>query len=598
MRRTLTIGLSAVLIGTLASVSPAAPPNAMEATVRPYSAPSTEQLYPARDGSGASISPQAWRVVSKTGNCCENYIAATSSGRVMDFGGGKIRHTDDLGASWNEVSSLPTIGGEGAVVQAPGGDIVGITWDPYTGDRLEAFKFEAESGKWFYVENSLHQPFFDRPYISVIPGPFEIGGTTVPYLTYMTGGWPEKTTYMSTDGLNYVPAPSPHEPLGSPKSEYPALKPDPSADWTQPLTVPGIAPLPGGGALAWKSASNDTVSFGDRNAISVSILQPPSTTWSPFTFPDKQLLKGRVLADSAGRLHNVSMSTRAVDYQITSDGGKTWSGASIQLPAGYEAIAPTFDRFWDFKANAALDMAVVSLYARNTSTGKDQNLLLVLSTVGGKPRMDKMLFAGRGDKAFGIGLGYSDRLDFITVAILPGGQIATTFMDTQSSAPVLGITSSSQVPSPVAPPEPSPSVDPSVAPEPTVAPSTSPTPEPTDSPAEPVDSTSPAITAVSDRPDPITPNGDGRRDRVRINFTISEDADVTVLILNKRGRLVRTIREAVHLGSGTHRATWTGRNAAGRVVRGGTYFYEISAVDAAGNSDQTTEGTVTVRAPR
>lgn len=510
----------------------------------------------------------------------------------MDFGGGTIRYTDDLGLSWTEVSSLLTLGAEGAVAQAPGGDIVGVTWDPYTGDRLEAFKFEAASGKWYYTQNSLHQPFFDRPYITVVPGPFQIGGTTVPYVTYMLGGWPQKTTYMSTDGLNYVPTPSPNEPLGNGRSEYLSVKPDADTDWMQPLTVPAIAPLAGGGALAWKPISSD-------NTIGLSILQPPNTTWSPFTFPGNPVLKGRMLADSAGRLHNVSMTTRAVNYQITSDGGKTWSRSTIDLPAGYEAIAPSFDRFWDFKANASLDMAVVSLYARNTTTGKDQNLLLVLSTAGGEPRIDKMLFAGKGDKAYGAGLGSSNRLDFITVAILPGGHIATTFMDTASSAPVLGLTSSSHVPSPLGPPEPSatPTVAPSVTPEPSAIPSTSPQPDPTSSPDEPVDSTSPAITAVSDRPDPITPNGDGRRDRVKISFTTSEEADVTLSILNERGRLVRTIRDALHLEAGTHQASWSGRGLSGRLVRGGTYFYEIIAVDAAGNRGQTTEGTVTVRIP-
>jgi hypothetical protein len=578
MRKTLILGLSLVLTALAAVASPAAPQIGLEATVRPFTTTGVDQVYPSRDGSGGAGSPVSWKVVPRTGNCCENYLAATSSGRLMDFGGGTIRYTDDTGATWNEVSSLATLGAEGAVVEAPGGDIVGVGWDPYTGDRLEAFKFDAASGKWYYAPNKLHQPFFDRPYITVVPGPFEIGGTTVPYLTFMKGGWPEKATYLSVDGLHYVPTPSPKDAIGTAKSEYLTVTPDASTDWLQPLTVPAIAPLAGGGGLAWEPAAGGT--------ISLNIIQPPSTTWSPFVFPGNPTLKGRMLADSAGRLHNVNITTRAVDYQITADGGRTWARSTFALPAGYEAIAPMFDRFWDFKVNASLEMTVVSLYARNTATGRDQNLVLVASTAGDQPRLDKVLFAGKGDKTYGSSLGHSDRLDFITVAILPSGRVATTFMDSEWTSPVLGITSTSQTPSMVGAPNPSPSASASSVP------SATPSPVPS---GEPGDSTAPRITAVSDRPDPITPNGDGRRDRAKIRFTISETAEVKVSILTKRGRLVRTIQDVKRLSSGRHTTSWSGRDSEGRRVRAGTFFYEIIAVDAAGNQAQTTEGTITVR---
>jgi gliding motility-associated-like protein len=307
-----------------------------------------------------------------------------------------------------------------------------------------------------------------------------------------------------------------------------------------------------------------------------------------------------MLGDSAGRLHNVNVNSRAIEYQMTADGGKTWARTTAALPNGYEAIAPSFDRFWDFKVNASLEMAVVSLYARNRATNADQNLVLVLSTAGNQPRLERTLFAGKGDKAYGSGLGAADRLDFITVSILPNGRVATTFMDTEWSAPVVGITSSSQAPSPVAEPVPSPSASATSVPSVSAPPSPSASPDPTATPSpvvsgEPPDSTSPGITAVSDRPDPITPNGDGRRDRVTIRFTISETADVTVSILNKWGRLVRVIHDEPLLSPGALKTSWAGRNAAGRRVRAGTYFYEIIAEDAAGNRGQTTEGSITVR---
>ena len=103
---------------------------------------------------------------------------------------------------------------------------------------------------------------------------------------------------------------------------------------------------------------------------------------------------------------------------------------------------------------------------------------------------------------------------------------------------------------------------------------------------------------MSDRPDPITPDGDGRRDRARIRFIVSEAADVTVSIVTKRGRLVRRILNAHRLGSGSHEARWSGRGRSGRPVRAGTYVYRISAVDSAGNAARTVKGTIKVRGSR
>src|SRR5256885_12217104 len=56
----------------------------------------------------------------------------------------------------------PLVNGEGTIVVAPNGDVVAIGWDPYSGDHLQSFKYEAFSGKWFYAEQPLHQPFYDR----------------------------------------------------------------------------------------------------------------------------------------------------------------------------------------------------------------------------------------------------------------------------------------------------------------------------------------------------------------------------------------------------------------------------------------------------
>ena len=66
--------------------------------------------------------------------------------------------------------------GEGTIDVAPNGDIVGIGWGPYSGDHLQAFKYEAFSGRWFYAEQPLHTPFYDREWVTVVLGPFSIDG--------------------------------------------------------------------------------------------------------------------------------------------------------------------------------------------------------------------------------------------------------------------------------------------------------------------------------------------------------------------------------------------------------------------------------------
>lgn len=595
--------LPALLAGTMSLALAAPAPNEFPATVRAFSPAISERSFPATSATGDEVAPEEWRVVHGTGNCCENYVASTSGGRLMDFGGSYLRFSDDQGESWSEVAGLGVLaGGEGAVVEAPNGDVVGVTWDPYSGDRLEGFKYDKADNAWTFAQNKLHTPFFDRPYITSLPGPYSVAGESVEYLSYITGGWgivstggfaPTRTHYLSMDGVNYIPGTSPFPATGTSKSKALVLPADPRADAIQPLTVLGVAPLPGGGALAWKNTQGE---------VDLSILEPPDPTWSPFTFPGAPKLEGRLLADSQGRLHNVDVGTGSFTYRISSDGGVTWSSIAVPMPQGYQAVMPQFDRFWDFKSNGRLEMGVVSMYARNTTTGKDQNLVFVLSTDGTRPALDKVLFLGRGDKAFGTGLGAVDRLDFITVAILPDGRVASTYLDNAFPTPALAITTGSQVPShnPAAP-RPMPTTDgsPTAGPQPGSTPdpkpSVTPTPDPTSSPETPVDRTPPRITDVRDRPDPFTPNGDGRKERTKIRFSLSEDAKVSVSIFNKRGRLVKTLRDDASLAAGNYTIGWRGRNDAGKRVRAATYTYRIAAIDAAGNDSGLSAGTVTVR---
>ncbi|MEA2447344.1 MAG: hypothetical protein QOK47_981, partial [Actinomycetota bacterium] len=113
-----------------------------------------------------------FRVAERTGNCCENYVTANSDGTIFDLGGSYINFTGDSGATWQSVRPVqPLVNGEGSIAVAPNGDIVGVEWDPYSGDHLMSYKYTAETKEWQYLEAPLHTPFYDRPWLTVVPGP-------------------------------------------------------------------------------------------------------------------------------------------------------------------------------------------------------------------------------------------------------------------------------------------------------------------------------------------------------------------------------------------------------------------------------------------
>ncbi len=127
MRRTLVALVAAFLLGT-ATAPAAPPPNAIPVEVRPYSVASASRSFRAQGPGGAQLPDQSWRVVARTGNCCENYVAVGPGGEIFDFGAGRLRLSNDAGATWSEVQGVE-VGGEGAVTAAPAGEVVGVGWD-------------------------------------------------------------------------------------------------------------------------------------------------------------------------------------------------------------------------------------------------------------------------------------------------------------------------------------------------------------------------------------------------------------------------------------------------------------------------------------
>ncbi|HEY7874776.1 MAG TPA: hypothetical protein VIG64_06600 [Actinomycetota bacterium] len=139
-----------------------------------------------------------------------------------------------------------------------------------------------------------------------------------------------------------------------------------------------------------------------------------------------------------------------------------------------------------------------------------------------------------------------------------------------------------------------PPVEPPVTPPAPVPTETATAPPSETPPPSQGDTLAPRITDVVDKPDPFTPNGDGSRDRVKLLFSLSEPAAVTLTIFKPKGAPLGYLLNDVDAPqAGRYLAKWNGKVGT-TVVRRGTYSYLIEAVDAAGNQGAA-RGTVTVR---
>ena len=103
-----------------------------------------------------------------------------------------------------------------------------------------------------------------------------------------------------------------------------------------------------------------------------------------------------------------------------------------------------------------------------------------------------------------------------------------------------------------------------------------------------IDVTPPVLQDVSVRPRVASPDGDGRSDRVRVRYTLSEPGRGMLYVNGKRRALTRFPRTEETIA-------WTGK-AGGRPVRAGVYLLQLAAFDPDGNvTDRTSAGRVVVR---
>jgi hypothetical protein len=434
MVRSRLIALGVLLAGLTcvagAQTAAAVPQPALPAQVVDITRPQATKSYPTVDYGKKTTAADdkqgttTWRVVQGTGNCCENYLTTTSGGRLLDFGGTYINYSDDRGLSWKQVQpQTPLVNGEGTIDLAPNGDVIAIGWDPYSGDHLQAFKYEALSGQWYWLEQPVHQPFDDREWVTVVPGPFSIEGRTYPYVSFLKGGYPWKEAWtFSTDGLTYTDVSSKFldDTLGTTTQGYLTTHADPTFDWIQPNIGTGLTALGAGAALASGDLTFDW-----------SLLHPDTLSWTAFQFPGGVDPQGYLQVDSGGTLANLVPhdDLAGFDFRTSADGGKTWHSVSVPLPAKY-----TIDQI-DFRTNRAAGIGAVAVHALNGDTGNDRDYVYKLDIRSAQPFLKRAYTVGLGDVGSAAGVGNSVRMDFQTIAIFKDGRVAVSFLDSTTHYP-------------------------------------------------------------------------------------------------------------------------------------------------------------------
>lgn len=373
--------------------------------------------FPTTDFTDQDAGPRegttAWRTVGSTGNAAELWFTIASGGRILDLGGRYVNYSDDQGLTWKSVRPQEElVNAEGSIVQAPNGDIVAITWDPYSGDRVLSYKYTKAEDAWYYMYQPLHTPFWDRPSIEVVPGDFtDRLGNEVPYITF-TNGFPHDPWQFSYDGLNYTEVSSPARDRGPAISSWLDVEPDPMFDYIQPNNaldqglIPKFAPL--GDGKAWYQ--NLMFTADDMR-------------WHPWTTPEGDTIAGAMQVDSRGWLHNVLPAGSGFRYRISTDGGRSWS--SIDVPGG---------RPGDFRANGAAGVAAVWAISQR------QDLAYKIDISTPQPKLLRRYVVGLGDDVRSGGIGFygltgGHRFDFSSIGVFPDGRIAVVFMDSKTTMP-------------------------------------------------------------------------------------------------------------------------------------------------------------------
>lgn len=98
--------------------------------------------------------------------------------------------------------------------------------------------------------------------------------------------------------------------------------------------------------------------------------------------------------------------------------------------------------------------------------------------------------------------------------------------------------------------------------------------------------------AAEASPSIISPNGDQAQDSTNFNYTLNEDAEVTIQVFDQNNRLIHTLVRNEFQTRGRHVAVWDGRNNLDQVTADGRYQIRVTAQGTMRASSQ--EANVTV----
>jgi len=297
-------------------------------------------------------------------------------------------------------------------------------WDLYTGDHAIAYKWTAATGAWDFLEIPVHPPFWDRPWLAVVPGPFKVHDFVVPYITLVESGWPVKRPIlMSLDGLTYVAPTAELLGVASAGEEPSPFAPAAYADYVQPNWNSSIVPVSGGAIAAGVNPSTECHWTLMRTL-------PAWRCLGRFIPPPHD----RLAMDASGHLHAIKLEGPRFAYWFSNDGGATWEGQRFDIP-GRIGVFDSHET--DFKVHAAAGVAALAVHA-----GRRADYVFRFNLTSDGPELDKVMELGKADWTFGNAislLGAQPRYDFPTVAILPDGRIVASFADSEHLYPALAI---------------------------------------------------------------------------------------------------------------------------------------------------------------
>lgn len=396
------------------------------ASVRPANPTVQTRDYDVLDANGTVVGQKSWRIVSGTGNCCENYVSTTRDGWVLDFGGESLLFSRDEGVTWKEVVPHSfQVCGEGAVVPGPGGDVYAMNWQMCLGagdDGVWTLKYVAADDVWLEGAGPVHAPFFDRPWMTVMPGPHvDALGRTSAVRSYIFTNFNDNLYgqghVVSGDGVTYLPQPPLADQFAGERIDLPAsLSPDPDADWTQPIVQSFARGLDPGLGVLQVGLSCQLLDTSDGRGCSSQAL------------PVRSMQR-----DGTGRLHAVEFVGSTFVYRTSDDVGRTWTKTGFPLPPGVSGILE-----WDLKAHHGLDRAVLAVHA--AADGGAVDYAIVLRDIRDTPAIDRVLrvgaSAGTGDSGVAA---EGDRYDFMTTGFLPDGRVVLSMTDGEFHPPAVAI---------------------------------------------------------------------------------------------------------------------------------------------------------------